>query len=301
MRQQPIYVETSIKGNMDALWDKTQTPELHEQWDLRFSSITYLDNADGVQHFTYERRLAPGIYIKGWRKTVGYHNSDEGTRTSSLHFGTDQITSPIKEGRGYWQYTPNEDSITVVTQYDYEPGYGRIGKWADQLVFRPLMGFATALSFDVLKGWVERGEAPALQYRRLFTHWLLVGLFFFVWAYHGLVPKLLFMHPLEISMIPNVLSMTTEQLELLVIGVGVFEILVGMLWLFYPHKRHLYIFQIILFTGLLGGAVVADPSILTYPFNPLNYNIVLVVVSIIGYMNLSNLPSAGNCLRERKD
>jgi hypothetical protein len=37
-----IYVEILVRAPMDALWSHTQTPALHEQWDLRFSEIDYL-------------------------------------------------------------------------------------------------------------------------------------------------------------------------------------------------------------------------------------------------------------------
>ena len=37
-----IYVEILIRAPMDALWSHTQTPALHERWDLRFSRIDYL-------------------------------------------------------------------------------------------------------------------------------------------------------------------------------------------------------------------------------------------------------------------
>jgi hypothetical protein len=37
-----IYVEIDVRAPLDALWAHTQTPTLHEQWDLRFStSITF--------------------------------------------------------------------------------------------------------------------------------------------------------------------------------------------------------------------------------------------------------------------
>lgn len=42
MKPKPIYVEVPIKTDIEDVWNTSQTPELHEQWDLRFSSITYL-------------------------------------------------------------------------------------------------------------------------------------------------------------------------------------------------------------------------------------------------------------------
>jgi hypothetical protein len=34
-----IYVEILVRAPMDALWAHTQTPALHERWDLRFHRI----------------------------------------------------------------------------------------------------------------------------------------------------------------------------------------------------------------------------------------------------------------------
>ena len=80
---------------------------MHEQWDLRFSSITYLPKEEGEpQSFTYSRTVGPFINVEGWGKSVGTFHKEDGSRTSSLHFGTDQWISPIREGRGYWKYEP---------------------------------------------------------------------------------------------------------------------------------------------------------------------------------------------------
>ena len=42
VRAMSIYVEILVRAPMDALWAHTQTPALHERWDLRFSRIDYL-------------------------------------------------------------------------------------------------------------------------------------------------------------------------------------------------------------------------------------------------------------------
>lgn len=41
-KSKPIYVETFIKSELDTVWMYTQEPDLHQQWDLRFSDITYI-------------------------------------------------------------------------------------------------------------------------------------------------------------------------------------------------------------------------------------------------------------------
>ena len=42
MSRKPIYVEIDIQAPIEKAWDYTQNPHLHEQWDLRFTSITYI-------------------------------------------------------------------------------------------------------------------------------------------------------------------------------------------------------------------------------------------------------------------
>ncbi|MCY8499372.1 hypothetical protein MOD12_18845, partial [Bacillus atrophaeus] len=42
MKQAPIYVEIQIESDVERLWEYTQNPSLHKEWDLRFSDITYL-------------------------------------------------------------------------------------------------------------------------------------------------------------------------------------------------------------------------------------------------------------------
>lgn len=42
-----VYVEILVRAPMDLLWSHTQTPGLHEKWDLRFSRIDYLPKRRG--------------------------------------------------------------------------------------------------------------------------------------------------------------------------------------------------------------------------------------------------------------
>jgi hypothetical protein len=50
-----IYVEHRIRGTLEEVWRRTQTPEVHERWDLRFTSISYLERAkdSDPQRFCY--------------------------------------------------------------------------------------------------------------------------------------------------------------------------------------------------------------------------------------------------------
>ncbi|WP_042145212.1 DoxX-like family protein [Paucisalibacillus sp. EB02] len=301
VKSKPIYVETVIRAEMDKLWKATQEPNLHQKWDLRFSEIKYLPKEEGKpQEFLYRTNIGFGLSVEGWGKSVGSFHAEDDSRTSALHFGTDQKISIIKEGRGYWKYIPTQNnSIQFLTQYNYEPSFGRFGRMIDHVIFRPLMGWATALSFDVLKRWMETGETPASQFIRFFSHALLTVFFIFIWAYHGMIPKLVAMHPDEITMVTNVLPFTKNQGESIALIAGILEVLFAIVWMFYQNKRRLFYLQALVFPILMVGAIISDFSYLFQPFNPLTFNLALFVLSLIGLFFSKDMPTAKNCKRER--
>lgn len=302
MQAKPIYVEIPIQATIDEVWEMTQNPELHEQWDLRFSSITYLpkNSNDEPQSFLYETKLGCGVKVAGWGKSIGMHSKKDGTKTSSLHFGTDQKISPISEGKGYWQYIPTNKGTKFLTQYDYDVRFGSFGRLLD-LVFRPVMGWATALSFDVLKRWIEKGELPRIQYIRLFMNVIVTMLFFFVWLYHGLVPKIIIKSPEEVSMLSSLTSLEGTAVIKGVGIIGILEVLFAGVWVLYRKKRHLHALQIIAFPILTISVLIASPSLSLHPFNPVTLNASLWILSIIGFLISRDLPSATSCKRTRKD
>ncbi|MFS0691040.1 DoxX-like family protein [Sporosarcina sp. 179-K 8C2 HS] len=300
MKKKPIYVEIEIDSHIDDVWNASQDPDLHSQWDLRFSSITYLPKKDDEpQRFTYLRSVSPLFTVEGWGKSTGTFNKGDGTRSSSLHFGTDQWFSPIKEGKGYWKYEPQQKGTKFLTQYDYDANFGLIGKAFDAFVFRPIIGWGTALSFDVLRRWLEKGESPRSQYFRFFTTYGLAMLFVFVWFYHGLLPKIIGMHPEEKRMLASTLPFDDPTITAIMIGIGIAEVLFGVLWLIYKRKKHLFTLQLIIFPLLTIAAMIAAPEAAIHPFNPVTFNLSLFVLSLIGYFNSDCLPTAKSCKRKR--
>lgn len=162
-----LYVETLIRAEMDELWERSQDPARHQRWGLRFTSISYLPKADGEpQRFRYATRVLPFLSVDGTGVSAGERQRADGTRVSALRFASGHPLSLLAEGSGYWRYVPGPDGIRFLTGYDYRPRWGRFGKAADRLVFRPLMGWATAWSFDRLRLWCERGTAPGTALAR---------------------------------------------------------------------------------------------------------------------------------------
>ncbi|WP_020577321.1 hypothetical protein [Actinopolymorpha alba] len=159
-----IYVEVEINTDLDQVWQATQDPSAHQQWDARFGEITYLpkdpEDAAAPQRFRYATRALPGLTIDGVGISAGERQRPDGTRTSALRFASDHSLSLIRSGAGYWRYVPvHGGGVRFLTGYDYEPGWDRLGPYADK-VFRPLFGWLTAWSFDRLRLWLERGITP---------------------------------------------------------------------------------------------------------------------------------------------
>lgn len=157
-----LYVETRIRTDMDTLWERTQDPARHQRWDLRFSEIDYLPRPAGEpQRFRYAVRVLPFLTVSGTGVSAGDSGGPDGRRVSVLRFASPHPLSLLAEGSGYWRYVPTPDGVRFLTGYDYRPRWGRFGAVADRWVFRPLMGWATAWSFDRLRLWCEHGVSPA--------------------------------------------------------------------------------------------------------------------------------------------
>lgn len=157
-----LYVETRIRTDMDTLWERTQDPARHQRWDLRFSEIDYLPRPAGEpQRFRYAVRVLPFLTLAGTGVSAGDSGGADGRRVSVLRFTSPHPLSLLAEGSGYWRYVPTPDGVRFLTGYDYRPRWGRFGALADRWVFRPLVGWATAWSFDRLRLWCEHGVSPA--------------------------------------------------------------------------------------------------------------------------------------------
>ncbi|WP_031002140.1 hypothetical protein [Streptomyces sp. NRRL F-5727] len=165
-----LYVEARIHADLDTLWERTQDPAEHQRWDLRFTEIAYLPSAPGEpRRFRYAVRLLPFLTVAGTGVSAGERHRAGGDRVSALRFASPDPLSLLAVGSGYWRYVQGQDGVRFLTAYDYQPRWGRLGRVADRVLFRPLMGWATAWSFDRLRLWCENGVPP----ERARTRWLL--------------------------------------------------------------------------------------------------------------------------------
>jgi hypothetical protein len=146
-----IYVETLIHAPMDEIWRATQQPEQHQRWDLRFGHIEYQIVERGLpQRFRYSVSPLPGLSIDGVGTTVADRHRPDGSRISALRFNSEHPLSPIRSGAGYWRYEPMGERTRFLTGYRYRGLRMSI----------PVMGWATAWSFDRLRLWMETGRSP---------------------------------------------------------------------------------------------------------------------------------------------
>jgi hypothetical protein len=166
--QQPIYVEVRIQAPKELVWKLSQDTSLHPKWDLRFSRIVPVaENGQGLQHFRYEFSL-PFHTIHGTGTSLGHRDRADGQSTSVLKFDTLDPLSPIGPGSGYWRYIPTAEGLRFITGYNYSPGMGAPGKLLDSWLFRPALGWATAISFDRLRLWAESDIDPKDSRNRWF-------------------------------------------------------------------------------------------------------------------------------------
>lgn len=294
-----IYVETFIAGSMDDVWQKTQTPDMHERWDLRFSEIRYLPHPDASlpQQFLYKTRLGLGLEIAGTGETVGTRvNTSQ--RTSALKFASDDPKSLIRTGSGYWKYEQREGGIRFLTGYDYDTRFGSLGRLFDRFVFRPLIGWATAWSFDRLRLWIEKGIDPSVLLTNTVIHALARLSIVFIWLYQGLMPKLLFLQADEMAL----MAATRPPLDIaLAVRIfGLIEVIFGLMLLVLWHKRWALLLNIPLMIAALLAVAFTMPDYLVGAFNPVTLNISVIMFSLIAYLCSANLPSARRCLRKEK-
>ncbi|HJV98559.1 MAG TPA: hypothetical protein VJ617_05640 [Arthrobacter sp.] len=168
-QRRPVYVEIGIRAPIERVWVLSQDPALHTRWDLRFSRISPTSSDDqGLVRFRYEFRL-PFHTIHGLGTSLGHRHRSDGQATSVLKFDTADVLSPIGQGSGYWRYIPAEDGLRFITGYNYRPGMGAIGRVLDARVFRPALGWATAISFDRLRLWAESDLDPGDARNRWFA------------------------------------------------------------------------------------------------------------------------------------
>jgi hypothetical protein len=299
MRSKPIYVEILIRAPLEEVWEKTQRPELHQRWDLRFTGIDYLPrpNDDAPQDFRYSTRIGFGLGIEGYGQTLGERVRPDGSRVSSLRFWSDQRISLIKEGSGYWRYVPTSDGVRFLTWYDYRVRFGAPGRLIDAAVFRPLVGWATAWSFDRLRRWIEEETPPEALARQGLLHCGSRAALAVCWVYQGLVPKLIAPDSGEKDILSRLRGARGRERGLLsIIGLG--EVGLGAAQLS-PRAMWPIRLTLVALPVLAAGALRSQPGVFIKPFNPASLTVSMGALAAVALGTRSGTPSARACLRKQ--
>lgn len=289
-----IYVEISIRGSTEELWEKTQQPEAHQRWDLRFSRIEYLPRLPGEsQKFRYSTRIGAGLHIEGEGESTGEHDDASGQRISALKFWSKDRKSLIEWGSGYWKYLPQADGVCFLTSYDYRTRFGIAGRVFD-VGFRPLMAWATAWSFDRLRLWIEDGVSPETSRACAIVYSLTRLTLASVVFYHGLIPKLMYRSPDELDMVRN-LGVASFAAALTVVA-GWLEIAFALLLLISWRSRWPLWITI---TGMIAATVsvaISSPAYFHQAFDPLTLNLSVAALAGCGLVVARYVPTATRCL-----
>src|SRR5215211_3991805 len=112
-----IVVEAIIPAPVDVVWERTQTPQLHVAWDIRFTHIQSLEGTDdrGFHLLDYRTDVAFGIEVRG----LGRYLQSQPPHLSTFEFESADWKSIITRGRGVWQYKPCAEGTYFKTVYDY--------------------------------------------------------------------------------------------------------------------------------------------------------------------------------------
>lgn len=299
MSQRPgIYVEILIHADIEDVWQQTQKPDLHEPWDLRFTSIRYLPRASEAepQMFEYTTRIGFGMEIAGKGESTANREENTGKRTSALKFWSDDPKSLIREGAGYWQYIPAEGGTRFLTWYDYRTRFGRFGRLVDRAFFRPLLGWATAWSFDRLRLQIEKRIDPQSAFRLSAIHAYSRIAIAFIWLWQGLVPKLLLDHADERAMLA-----ASHLPANFVPIVGIVEIAIAVSTMLLWRSRLFLKLNILAMLAALIEVSIFSPRYIGAALNPVTLNLAVIALSIVGLTALADAPSASRCLRKRPE
>jgi len=130
------------------------------------------------------------------------------------------------------------------------------------------MGWATAWSFDRLRLWLETGIPPRQTMRQTLAHAVARVALALIFAYHGLVPKLLIRHADEVAMLRDA-GLAASQVGAALTGVGIAELALALCLLAGWHRRWPPRLALALMLIATMSVAINSPRYLIAAFNPL--------------------------------
>ncbi|WP_397453224.1 DoxX-like family protein [Pseudomonas sp. NA-150] len=113
------------------------------------------------------------------------------------------------------------------------------------------------------------------------VHWLARGSLAFMFAYHGLVPKLIALSPGERVLLQ---AHGLERFEWLSQAAGVAELVLAAMLLFVPRLSWPLPLTALILLGLLMDVAVMQPSMLIDAFNPVTLNVAGLALCAIAWL-----------------
>jgi hypothetical protein len=158
------------------------------------------------------------------------------------------------------------------------------------------MGWATAWSFDRLRLWLERGSEPRAALLQTLIHGVARVALAAVFAYQGLVPKLFFPHPDEMSMMEGA-GVAATQAATAVAALGLAELAVAVALLSAWSRSWPLWLCLIAMPAATATVALSSPAVFAAAFNPFALNVSVAALAAIGLLVLPGVPSARRCLR----
>lgn len=112
-----------------------------------------------------------------------------------------------------------------------------------------------------------------------------------IWLWHGLVPKLIFLHADELLPLTNA-GISPETAKHLVLACGVVEIALGLTLLLRWRSRWPLWVTIIAMPMALVGVAMTAPILLTQAFNPASTNLAMAALAAIALLSPPSSPES---------
>lgn len=115
-----------------------------------------------------------------------------------------------------------------------------------------------------------------------------------------MVPKVIFQHQDELAMLRAAGTPPTSVVSTLSV-VGWLEVTLGVLILLAWRSRSLFLLNIVLMLFSLTLVAITSPQYLVAAFNPVTLNVMVIALSVIGFIAGKDLPSAKACKRTKPE
>ncbi|MCF7517957.1 MULTISPECIES: DoxX-like family protein [unclassified Pseudoalteromonas] len=102
----------------------------------------------------------------------------------------------------------------------------------------------------------------------------------FSWLYHGLIPKLIHIAPLELKMTAS-FGFNAEISTLITRAAGIGEMIFAVLFFIFYRSILLNILNIAALVGLMLFVAVLQPTLLIEAFNPVTTNLAMIAFSLV--------------------